>query len=129
MTQALSVLLCALLLTRCASNTIDQAVPSAVQQPAQNSVQAGNSTGLKAESAMSIKNTGQYPNINIVPSGEVPQLSDTQTAVARAELEGQALAQQQSGESAEIYVERLRRLQKLGSTHAASALREIEKSE
>lgn len=103
-------------MVRCASNTIDEAVPLASQQP------------LVSSTSAAPKNTGQYPNINVVPAGEVSQLSDSQTASTRAELEGEALAQQQSGESAENYLERLRKLQLLGSTHAANVLRQIEKA-
>ncbi len=75
------------------------------------------------------KNTGTYPNINIVPTGETAQLSDAETAAKRAELEGQAQVQRQRGESAEAYVARLRKLQALGSTHAADTLRQIENSQ
>jgi hypothetical protein len=110
-TQALAT--CALVLAflmgaGCASNTIDQAVPAA-------------SDGTAAP-----RNSGQYPNINIVPEGETAQLSDAETAQTRATLEGEAAAQRRNGESAEAYVARLRKLQALGSTHAADTLRQIE---
>ncbi|MGL4489723.1 MAG: hypothetical protein ACRCU5_09795 [Rhizobiaceae bacterium] len=101
------------LMCGCASNTIDEAVPVATAGP----------------TASAPRNTGQYPNINIVPVGETAQLSDAETAATRAELEGEAQVQQQRGESAEAYVERLRRLQRLGSTHAAATLKQIEDSQ
>lgn len=109
-----SILVLVPVMVRCASDTIDEAVPLANQRP------------LSGGAAAAPNNTGQYPNINVVPTGEVSQLSDSQTASTRLELEGEALAQQQGGESAENYLERLRKLQLLGSTHAANVLRQIE---
>jgi hypothetical protein len=103
-----------LILSGCASNTIDEAVPVAAQ------VQPSSLSGPRSD--------GTYPNINIVPTGETAQLSDSDTAAARAELEGEARVQRQRGESPEAYVARLRNLQKLGSTHAAATLRAIEAS-
>ena len=76
--------------------------------------------------------TGQadaYPNINIVPQGETAQLSDAEAQAKTAQLYAQADAQRQNGESAEAYLARLRRLQQLGSTHAAAALKAIEASQ
>lgn len=76
-----------------------------------------------------VRNTGAYPNINIVPQGETAQLSDDEVAARKAELYAKADAQRQNGESAEAYLARLRRLQLLGSTHAAAALAAIEASQ
>jgi hypothetical protein len=72
------------------------------------------------------KNSGEYPNINIVPTGETAQLTDAQTQATRASLLAQGEAQQQRGESAEIYLARLKKLQKLGSTNADAVLKQIE---
>ena len=93
----------------CASqNAIDNAVPAAAFPEARNS--------------------GAYPNINIVPTGETAQLSDLEAEAAKAALYAKADAQRRTGESAEAYLARLRRLQQLGSTHAAAALQAIEAS-
>jgi hypothetical protein len=108
-------LICAIatIVSSCASSAIDSQVPA----------------GTSAQSALSgPKDSGQYPNINIVPTGETAQLSDSETAATRARLEGEAQVQRQRGESPEAYLDRLRKLQKLGSTHAAATLREIEAS-
>ena len=75
-----------------------------------------------------VVNTGVYPNINIVPTGETAQLSDDEANARKAELMAQADAQRQNGEGAAAYLARLRRLQQLGSTHAAAALAAIEAS-
>jgi hypothetical protein len=76
-----------------------------------------------------VRNSGAYPNINIVPQGETAQLSDAEVQAKKAELAAQADAQRQHGESAAAYLARLRRLQQLGSTHAAAALKAIEASQ
>lgn len=123
----------------CASNTIDQAVPISStnellpvpQQPASQStarVQDTPEAGSEIPSSQP-KNSGQYPNINVVPTGEIAQLSDAETAATRARLEGEAQVQQQRGESPAAYLDRLRKLQKLGSTHAAATLRQIEQGQ
>jgi hypothetical protein len=97
---AMAFLIGAGLLCGCVSNTVDASAPGA-------------------------NDNGQYPNINIVPAGETAQLSDGETAATRASLESKAQAQQR-GESSDAYLARLRKLQKLGSTHAADVLRQIE---
>ena len=74
-------------------------------------------------------NSGAYPNINIVPVGETAQLSDADAAARKSELYSEQAAQRRPGEASAAYVERLRRLQQLGSTHAAAALAEIESSQ
>ena len=71
-------------------------------------------------------NTGAYPNINIVPEGQTAQLGDAEAASLKAQLYSEKDAQRLPGEPAEAYVARLKRLQQLGSTHAAAALAEIE---
>ncbi len=113
--------MCIGLVQGCASNTIDQAVPVS---SANDSTAASASVG--EEPSTSPKNSGKYPNINVVPTGETAQLSDAETAATRARLEDEAQVQQQRGESPEAYLERLRKLQQLGSTHAAATLRLIE---
>ncbi len=109
-------LVCAIapVVSSCASDTIDTAVPAA--------------SSAQASALSAPKDTGQYPNINIVPTGETAQLSDSETAATRATLENDALVQQRRGESPEAYLARLRKLQQLGSTHAAATLRAIEAS-
>ena len=71
-------------------------------------------------------NTGSYPNINIVPEGATAQLSDEEAASRKSQLYSEQDAQRLPGEPASAYVARLKRLQQLGSTHAAAALAEIE---
>lgn len=71
-------------------------------------------------------NTGAYPNINIVPEGQTAQLSDAEASALKSQLYSEKDAQRLPGEPASAYVARLKRLQQLGSTHAAAALAEIE---
>jgi hypothetical protein len=70
-------------------------------------------------------NTGAYPNINIVPEGVTTQLTDADASSLRSTLYAEQAAQRQPGEPVEAYIARLRKLQQLGSTHAAAALKEI----
>ncbi|MGB8817939.1 MAG: hypothetical protein WCC66_08480 [Rhizobiaceae bacterium] len=74
-------------------------------------------------------NSGEYPNINIVPEGQTAQLSNDETAALKAQLSAEKDAQRLPGEPIEAYLARLRRLQQLGSTHAAAVLAEIEASQ
>jgi hypothetical protein len=74
-------------------------------------------------------NSGEYPNINIVPEGQTVQLSNGETAALKAQLSAEKDAQRLPGEPIEAYLGRLRRLQQLGSTHAAAVLAEIEASQ
>lgn len=74
-------------------------------------------------------NTGAYPNINVMPQGATNQLSDAESADLRSTLQAEQAAQRMPGEPLEAYVARLRKLQKLGSTHAAAALKQIEASQ
>jgi hypothetical protein len=90
---------------------------------------ASQSAAPAASSQSGVVNTGAYPNINIVPTGETAQLTDSEAEAKKAELTAQGEAQRQNGESAAAYLARLRRLQQLGSTHAAAALAAIEASQ
>lgn len=90
---------------------------------------SGNAIDSAVPVSSEVRNTGAYPNINIVPQGQTAQLTDTEVAARKAELFAQADAQRLNGESAEDYIARLRRLQALGSTHAAAALKAIEASQ
>jgi hypothetical protein len=129
------LLLCMMMVCGCASNTIDDAVPVAIAEPPPLPQQTSDDPQavvlLKSpdQAAAPPKTSGQYPNINVVPVGEVAQLSDVETARVRANLEGESQVQQQRGEGPDAYLARLKKLQKLGSTHAAATLRQIEKSQ
>ncbi len=74
-------------------------------------------------------NTGAYPNINVVPQGQTNQLSDADSANLRDTLYAEQAAQRQPGEPVGSYIARLRKLQSLGSTHAAAVLKQIEASQ
>lgn len=131
--QVAALSFCFGLLCGCASNTIDQAVPMSsvteplpAPQPLSTSQAQSSPSNVSQAPIVQPKNAGQYPNINVVPSGEIAQLSDAETAATRARLEGEAQVQQQRGESPKAYLARLRKLQELGSRHAADTLRQIE---
>ncbi len=102
----------AVLIAGCASSSTDSSIPVAAATP-----RSGAPT-----------NTGAYPNINIVPTANSAQLTDGESQGLRNELLSEKNAQQRPGESAQAYIARLRQLQKLGSTHAAAALAQIEAS-
>jgi hypothetical protein len=127
----------------CASATIDNAVPAsagsqaAMPAPAQ---PGGTAAAPAAQQSAAVidkpvpprsgapVNTGAYPNINIVPEGVTNQLSNIDSVNLRNELYAEKAAQRMPGEPLEAYIARLRKLQLLGSTHAAAALKEIEAS-
>lgn len=142
-----SVAFCAAI-AGCATATIDNAVPTspmvastaALPAPAQPGSDASVPvpqpspvTGDSVEKPIPPRsgapvNTGAYPNINVMPQGVTNQLSDEESANLRNTLYAEQAAQRMPGEPLESYIVRLRKLQKLGSTHAAAALKQIEAS-
>ncbi len=146
--SALAVVLLAL--AGCATATIDNAVPTSAQATAQDPMpapaQAGGAAAFPegpqtATLAVAPEdkpvpprsgapiNTGSYPNINVVPEGQTSQLSNAESANLRSSLYAEQAAQRLPGEPVEAYIARLRKLQSLGSTHAAAALKQIEASQ
>lgn len=95
----------ALMLAGCASATVDDAVPAGARGPV---------------------NTGTFPNLNIPPKQAAAQLTPQQKAAAMAELtaahrQNTATSAVPSGQTDPAL------LRKLASSHAADALKEIEK--
>ena len=128
-----------LALAGCATATIDNAVPTSAQSEMPAPATAGTQQAAAAAITPEDKpvpprsgapiNTGSYPNINIVPEGQTSQLTDSDSANLRNTLYAEQAAQRLPGEPVEAYVARLRKLQSLGSTHAAAALKQIEASQ
>ncbi len=124
-------------LAGCATATIDNAVPTSAQAGDAMALPAAQQTAsatvapqekpVPPRSGAPI-NTGAYPNINIVPEGQTSQLSNAESANLRNSLYAEQAAQRLPGEPVEAYIARLRKLQSLGSTHAAAALKQIEAS-
>lgn len=104
------------LLSSCATATIDNAVPqAALESPAQAAVPAAAPV-----------NTGQYPNINVMPVGETAQFTPSDEAATRALLADAKAGQQAQGESTAAYQERLKRLRLLAKNHANDTIKQIE---
>lgn len=112
----------------CATATIDNAVPTSTQPVSLEDNAAPVVKPVPPRTGAPI-NTGSYPNINIVPEGVTSQLTDAESANLRNTLYAEKDAQRMPGEPLEAYIARLRKLQKLGSTHAAAALAQIEASQ
>jgi hypothetical protein len=115
----------------CATASIDNAVPTSTQPLAQDAMAAPAAPAAEPVPPRTGApiNTGSYPNINIVPEGVTSQLTDAESANLRNTLYAEKDAQRMPGEPVEAYIARLRKLQKLGSTHAAAALAQIEASQ
>jgi hypothetical protein len=125
------------MLSSCATATIDNAVPEAAMaaEPLPVPVQAGEVAPATTASSAAVptptttlmpKNTGQYPNINVMPVGETAQFTPTDEAATRALLADAKANQQLQGESTAAYQERLKRLRLLAKTHAKDTISQIE---
>jgi hypothetical protein len=128
------------MLSSCATATIDNAVPQAAMaaEPLPVPVQAGEvaSATIAPSAAVPMptptatpalpKNTGQYPNINVMPVGETAQFTPTDEAATRALLADAKASQQLQGESTVAYQERLKRLRLLAKNHAKDTISQIE---
>jgi hypothetical protein len=134
-----AVAMCVAILSSCATATIDNAVPQAAQvtpdqKPLPTPVQPGEIASanptvplLTSTATPSMpNNTGQYPNINVMPIGETAQFTPTDEAAARALLDSAKAGQQVQGESTAAYQERLKRLRLLAKTHAGDTIKQIE---
>ena len=71
----------------------------------------------------SVRNTGQYPNLNIVPAGETAQISEEERAAKTAELNAARQEAQSAAGKQDNEAEKLRRLAR---KHAQEALDQIE---
>jgi hypothetical protein len=72
------------------------------------------------------KNTGEFPKIGHIPTGETAQLGDGGAAALRSELSAARASQNANAGAPETYVEKLRRLRLLQAKHASETLAEIE---
>jgi hypothetical protein len=123
------------ILSSCATATIDNAVPEAAMAAEPLPMQAGEVAPATTASSAAVptptttstpKNTGQYPNINVMPVGETAQFTPTDEAATRALLADAKANQQLQGESTAAYQERLKRLRLLAKTHAKDTISQIE---
>lgn len=94
--------LAALVAAGCASSTIDDAVPTA-----------------------GVKNTGQFPNLNIPPEVAASQLTEEEKQAKMAALKGAQEQQAATAATATAETDEAE-LRKLAETHAAAALKAIE---
>lgn len=123
--RVLPVVACAVLLALagCAGMSIEDAVPAgarASQPTAQTASATTVGTGPSAP-----RQTGQFPNLNVVPKAAADQFTDAESSATTSELlRAQARARQtvaslsKPGEG--------ERLRVLGNTHGAAVLSEIE---
>ena len=117
--------LCVSILSSCATATIDNAVPqAALESPAP--LADPTQPPLVAAKPALPNNTGQYPNINVMPVGETAQFTPTDEAATRALLDDAKSGQQAQGESTAAYQERLKRLRLLAKSHATDTIKQIE---
>lgn len=119
----------AAVLSSCATATIDNAVPqAALESPAQQAVpvQPAMAATAPVANAALPDNTGQYPNINVMPVGETEQFTQSDEAATRALLDDAKAGQQAQGESTAAYQERLKRLRLLAKSHASDTIKQIE---
>ncbi len=116
-------------LSSCATATIDNAVPqAALESPAQPAVpaQPAMTTAVPVSKPALPNNTGQYPNINVMPVGETAQFTPTDEAATRALLDDAKAGQRAQGESTAAYQERLKRLRLLAKSHGGDTIKQIE---
>ncbi|MFP1632501.1 hypothetical protein ACLB6G_12240 [Zhengella sp. ZM62] len=105
-------------------------VPGAAETPAPAGTVAGADepdTGRPAPVPPTLSNardTGQFPNINVVPKGQTAQISPAQRAATVSELNAARNSQRASGAGARVGGEG--ELRRLGRTHTREALEEIE---
>lgn len=76
----------------------------------------------RAADGRTAPNTGTYPNLNVVPTPETPQLTDAERDAKTAELRAARDGQNRGGSSGASEAD----LRRLARTHADAALREIE---
>ncbi|CAG1002864.1 hypothetical protein RHIZO_02970 [Rhizobiaceae bacterium] len=98
------------------------AIPDAGATAAADSVEATESAAVDAQG--SARQTGQYPNLNIVPTAAAPQLTAAEKNAKLAELE--AARRQAVGGASGKPVSNDAKLKKLARTHAEEALKQIE---
>lgn len=116
-----------LLLSACATATIEDAVPvSATALPsADETATSATATPEASATAASLSRPGDYPNLNVVPQPAMTQITedkrDADTTMLRSIREQQqaaARARRSTGSAAE--------LRRLARSHAKDALKEIE---
>lgn len=121
-------------LTACAGgNAIDDGVPQAAfgeaGPPAQSdfsSTQSATGPDGVFSGSGEARQTGTYPNINRVPSGAAPQLTDDQSKLLVAEMQALSLAHSRGQVSTAEYNRRLAVLRQLAATHSDAVLEIIE---
>jgi len=123
--RALPMLACAaaLALSGCAGVSIDEAVPAGThssQAATQTASAATVGTGPSAP-----RQTGQYPNLNIVPQPATEQFTDAEANATTSELRQAQSRAQRTVQSLSAAGEG-ERLRVLGNTHGDAVLGEIE---
>lgn len=119
--RALPFVACAamLALAGCAGTSIEDAVPAGTQAP-----QAASATTV-GTGPSAPRQTGEFPNLNVVPQAATAQFSDAEASATTSEL---LLAQQRARRTVATLSRPSQgeRLRVLGNTHGADAISEIE---
>lgn len=112
-----------LALTGCAGMSIEDAVPSGASTSLAGPQTASATVVGTGPSAP--RQTGEFPNLNVVPKGATAQFSDAEASATTGEL---LLAQQRARRTVASLSKpgEGERLRVLGNTHGATAISEIE---
>ena len=115
----------AIALAGCTTTNFADAVPEAALQPQPAAADAQSAAGMApADTGPAFSQPGTYPNLNIIPKPAASQITSRQRSETASELrEKRAQVAAQGRGSAPNSSAELRRL---GRSHAAEALREIE---
>lgn len=115
----------AIALAGCTTTNFADAVPEAALQPQPAAAETQSAAGVApGDTAPAFSQPGTYPNLNIIPKPAASQITSRQRSETTSELrEKRAQVAAQGRGSAPNSSAELRRL---GRSHAAEALREIE---
>lgn len=115
----------AIALAGCTTTNFADAVPEAALQPQSAAADTQSAAGVApADTGPAFSQPGTYPNLNIIPKPAASQITSRQRSETASELrEKRAQVAAQGRGSAPNSSAELRRL---GRSHAAEALREIE---
>lgn len=132
----LGLILAVGLLGGCASVAIEDAVPQSALATASTETSAEIETADEATAdeapgqvgvtAPVLRDTGQFPNLNVPRKGAAEQLSAGETSARKGELRRSASGQSQAAKGQTIQAADAERLRRLGATHAEHVLKEIE---
>lgn len=114
---AAAAMLAALAVGGCAGVSIEDAVPTSAVPAAAGPVGTGPSAP---------RDTGSFPNLNVPPQSAAEQISTEERATTVQSLRDAQASQEAAAASVTASPDDTERLRRLGATHAADTLRQIE---